>query len=149
MKPKQWLSGLHIWLLAVLFNTLLGTFSLAILNAGDLFDGDMIFYLLVYGAFFGAIVSLPAVLLLVLIVQRCLTMRLQGKQVFRIAMLSAFLLAAGAWLVFILWEPFNAWGRTENLLFLLLAVVSALLATATQRSVILRLAIYEEQFEII
>jgi hypothetical protein len=146
MRHKQWLLGLRIWLLGVTANTLLGTFILAVFGKYGFYGGDLIFYLLCYGAMIGALVSLPAVLLLVLIIGRCVASRLTGGQIFRAALFSAVFMAAGAWVLFICWMP---WSRTDNIIFLGLAIASALIATGSQYRSFLRLAQYEEQFETI
>jgi len=145
MQGKQWLLGLRIWLLAIAFNTLLGTVFLTVWGEGGFFLGDMIFMLLVFGAVYGAIVSLPAAVLLQFIINRCLAKRLTGVQVFRIALISALLIAVGAWFIFMMWMP---WGTNENLAFLLIAMAAGVGATATQHAFIQRLAQYEDhQFE--
>lgn len=141
MKHQQWLLGLRIWLLGVTANTLLGTSIIVVFGKYGFYGGDLIFYLLVYGALIGAVVSLPAVLLLVLIIGRCIALRLQGAQIFRTALFSALFMGAGAWVLFICWMP---WSRTDNIIFLCLAIASALIATGSQYKSFLRLAQYEE-----
>jgi hypothetical protein len=148
IRRKQLVLGLRIWLLGVTANTLLGTFIILVSGRYGFYDSDLIFCLLLlwFGAKIGAQGSLPAVLLLMLIIGRCVALRLSGVRIFCTALFSAVFMAAGAWGLFTCWMPLD---RTDNIILLGLAIVSGLIATGSQYKSFLRLAQYEEQFETI
>ncbi|WP_315818288.1 hypothetical protein [Paraflavitalea speifideaquila] len=131
----------RIWILAVLFNTLLGTLFLGYgLGLG------MIPMLLFYGMLFGMIVSSPAIVLLFVLINRCIVKRLKGIVLFRLVLTSAIVLAVIAWLLYM--QFFKSF-EEENIYFLLFGIISGLAATSTQQQSIIRVTDYSEPFEVL
>lgn len=136
---QQFFLAFRIWIFAVLFNTLLGTMFL-----GFIMGGSMIGLILFYGTFYGLMVSLPALLLLFILINRCVTRKLKGITIFRIVLPAAAIFALIAWLLYM--KFINGFDK-ENIYFLLIAIVSGVTATAIQYKSFLRLANYTEPFE--
>lgn len=133
---QQFFIGFRIWIIAVQLNTLFGTIFLTF-SMGS----DMIEFLLFYGTLYGLIVSLPALVLLYILINRCVARKLKGLAIFRIVLLSAPIVAVIAWLLYMMF--INRFDE-ENIYFLLIAIVSGVAATATQYRSFLRLANYSE-----
>jgi len=136
---QQFFLAFRIWIFAVLFNTLLGTLFL-----GFTMGGGMIGLLLFYGTFYGLIVSLPALVLLFILINRCLARKLKAIIIFRIVLPAAAICAVIAWLLYM--KFFKSFDE-ENIFFLLIAIVSGVTAASTQYQSFLRLANYTEPFE--
>ncbi len=133
---QQFFLAFRIWILAVAFNTTLGTIYLEYkFGYGPL--------LLFYGTWIGAVVSLPVLLLLFLLINRCMARKLKGITIFRIVLATAVFLATIAWLLYL--EFYRL--RGEDISFLLIAIIAGVAATATQYKSFLRLANYTEPFE--
>lgn len=133
---QQFFLAFRIWILAVAFNTILGTVYLeSKFNYGPL--------LLFYGTWIGGIVSLPVLLLLFILINRCIVKKLKGATIFRIVLATAVFFATIAWLLYMEFYRF----RGEGISFLLIAIVAGVAATATQYKSFLRLANYTEPFE--
>lgn len=136
---QQFFIAFRIWFIAVQLNTLLGTIFL-----GFTMGGEMLGYLLFYGTFYGFMVSLPALVLLFILINRCVARKLKGIAIFRIVLPTAAICAVIAWLLYM--KFINGFDR-ENIYFLLIAIVSGVTAAATQYKSFLRLANYTEPFE--
>jgi uncharacterized membrane protein len=136
---QQFFIACRIWILAVLINTFLGTIFLSIF-----YGGGMVSDLILFGSFFGMIVSLPALVLLFVVINRCIARKFKGITLFRIVLTSAVFLAVIAWLLYM--KYFKSFDQ-ENIYFLLIAIVSGLTATSTQYRAFIRLTDYSEPFE--
>jgi hypothetical protein len=136
---QQFFVAFRIWFIAVQFNTLFGTIFLS-----STMGSEMLGYLLFYGTVYGFMVSLPALLLLFILINRCVARKLKGITIFRIVLLAAAICAVIAWLLYM--KFINGFGR-ENIFFLVIAIVSGVTAAATQYRSFLRLANYSEPFE--
>lgn len=142
MKYSKFLLAFRIWIIAIAINTLGGTIMLA----G--FDGaaDMIPLLLIYGLLFGVPVSLPALVVMYMVIGSCITWKVKDVVFFRIALLFALIMSVVAWILFV--ECFAA-GSYSDLHFLWLAIFSGVTATATQYRSFKRIVEPEEFFETI
>jgi hypothetical protein len=94
-RAQLWVA-FKIWLLAVLINTLAGTFYLS--NVFN--DGGLLPLLLILGSIMGLLYSLPVFVLLLIIINRCVAKSVSGFWIFRAALLSGALLTAVTWGVF-------------------------------------------------
>lgn len=131
--------SIKIWLIAVLFNTTLGTVTLTCL-----YGSDMMPMLLWFGTLYGLIVSLPAPVLLYLLFQGCTAYNFTGIKIWRATLMGAFGCGLIAWLLYM--NFFR--GLIEgDWLFLALAILSGLGAIFTHRRKIQQLATYTETIE--
>jgi hypothetical protein len=136
---QQFFIAFRIWFIAAQFNTLLGTIFLSFTMGSE-----MLGYLLFYGTFYGLMVSLPALALLFILINRCVARKLKGITIFRIVLPAAVICAVIAWLLYM--KFINGFDK-ENIFFLLIAIISGIGATAIQYKSFLRLANYTEPFE--
>ncbi|AXY76230.1 hypothetical protein D3H65_20530 [Paraflavitalea soli] len=136
---QQFFIALRIWFIAVQLNTLLGTFFLSFSMSSG-----MMGYVIFYGTFYGVLVSLPALVLMFLLINRCVARKLKGITIFRIVLPAAAICAVIAWLLYM--KFINEFDK-ENIYFLLIAIVSGVTAASTQYRSFLRLANYTEPFE--
>lgn len=142
MKYSKFLLAFRIWIIAVAFNTLGGTIMLAGFDG----MGDMIPLLLIYGLLFGVPVSLPALVVMYMVISYCVTWKVKDVVLFRAALITALIMSVVAWILFA--ECF-AEGSYKDIHFLLLAIFSGVAATSTQYRSFKRIVEPEELFETI
>ena len=131
----------RIWVIAVAINTLGGT----IILAGFEGTADMVPLLFFYGLLFGIPVSLPALVVMYIIISYCVTWEVRHVILFRAALITALIMAVVAWILFV--ECFS--GSYRDISFLLLALFSGVTATSTQYRSFKRIVEREELFETI
>lgn len=125
-----WLS-IKIWLLALLLNTILGTIILMILDGGDL-----MMFLLIIGASYGFVVSLPAPIILYLLFERCSAYKMSGDKIWRVTVMAAVGCGLIAWLLYMV---FFQYLHDRDWLFLPLAILSGVAAISIQRRNVVQL----------
>lgn len=132
----------RIWIIALAINTLGGTIMLAA------FDGtaDMVPLIFLYGLLFGIPVSLPALVVMYMVISYCVTWEVKHVVFFRTALISALIMSVVAWVLFV--ECFSG-GSYREIHFLLLAIISGVTATSTQYRSFKRIVEREESFETI
>jgi len=129
----------RIWIIAVLINTGIGTIFLA-MTIGV----ETVPLLLLFGTFFGMIVSSPALVINTVIINVCMRSKLTGAQTYRILLGVAACLGLAAWVFYmIFFKDFN-W---ENYVFLAIAILSAITAVSTQHRKLIGVDDYSTSFE--
>lgn len=122
----------RIWAMALFFNTVLGTLILA-LSLGVVLVPEIVWY----GLLFGAPVSIPAVGILYLTINRSVAHQISGPVIFRIALLISVVCSLVAWG---LYKVFFSGLIDQDILFLLVAIIAGVSATATQQARFYQLA---------
>jgi len=131
-----------IWFFAVLTNTLLGTFYLS-----DFFSRpNAVADLMTIGAVYASIFSFPAMVILLLIINRCIAAKTKGLQLFRIVFISGISLSMAVFLVF--WSTVHPLRNTEMGTLLCIAVLAAITGIVTQYKSILQSGSDLQQFPV-
>ncbi len=99
--------AVKIWMTAVFINTILGTLYLT-----DFFAKSSLTELLIlYGLFFGTIVSFPVFIILFIIINRSVSKNNYGKMIFLHTLTAGVIMTAVAFFLFLYWfQGFIAWG---------------------------------------
>ena len=127
LKHLVWIA-FKIWLLAILFNTTMGTAFLT----GFFNYTDEIELLIIYGTLLGAMYSFPVFVILCIIIYRCVKKQRTGSRIFKTVLLSGIMLSMLPFLVFNnVWGGGSFWTH-EGSMLLSIAVISGIGGMATQ-----------------
>lgn len=127
---KQLWLALRIWLLAVTVNTVLGTFYLT-----DFFGKPReIPLFLEIGSIYSAVFSFPIMLVLLVIINRCISTDTNGLLLFRIVFISGI---AGTVIMFLIfWAMIGGYGNMGILICI--AVISGIVGMASHHAPLLK-----------
>lgn len=132
---KQIWVAFKIWLFALATNTILGSLYLS---------GGLDYDLMYMGVFFGAIFSFPIFLLLLLVINRCLSGNMRGIQIFRIVILTGLGLTVIAFLLF-MQSGLGVGG--DGLGLLMISLLSAITGVCTQYRALVNLSDVSENYD--
>lgn len=119
---RQFAVAFRIWLLAVLFKSILGTF--AIWNFGP--DTSMILWLMIYGSIFGLAYSLPVFIIIMVALQIFVRNNWMGNRI------SLEIYVVGILFTFLSYLLFESLFHWEQFKFFLIAELAGLLAITLQ-----------------
>ena len=129
---KQFWVAFKIWAIALAVNTGLGCLYLV-----GYFENMVMLIGLVYGAIF----SLPVLIILLIVLNHCVSRRKNGLEIFQYVLLFGICLSLIAAVFFMVLFP----GTPQALL--MIAVVSAVAAIGSQYYALFRLAKYDNEYE--
>jgi hypothetical protein len=124
--------AIRIWVVALLINTLGGCFYLA---------GELELSVMAAGLLFGGIFSSPILIILLIIMNHCVSRRKDGLEIFRYVFISGIALTIFATIFFLALLP----GTPPGLLFI--SIVAASTGIGLQYNAVFKLANYDDEFE--
>jgi hypothetical protein len=129
---KQLWVAFKIWAIALTANTLGGSLYLS---------GDLDVSIITAGLVFGGIFSSPVAIILLIIMNHCVSRRKDGLEIFRYVFLSGITLTTFSTIFFLALLP----GGPAGLVFI--SVLSASIAIGLQYGALFKLANYDDEFE--
>lgn len=143
MSNKPFAIVFRIWIIALFINTIAGTIMVGTIETHFRYLGEIF----IYGGVLGALVSLPALVIMYIAISYCRAWKVKLRKLFVIVILSAAAMATIAWILYV--ECLG--GHYREIHFLLLALFAGITATASQYRSFQYMTQYEEEplFEMI